>query len=123
MASSVESINRQTNNILLKITVPKWTGRKRKRGSDEPFTTVSADSAHQEEIERERQSCAFRQQSLRDNPHKYSVDIVGTVERTHNFRSIPDYVYSTTASPFAKNFRDNIFPFECKFSNVLIGCD
>src|SRR3954454_8301226 len=35
------SINATTNNILLKITVPKCTGRKRKRGSELPFTDES----------------------------------------------------------------------------------
>ncbi|OKL64285.1 hypothetical protein UA08_00544 [Talaromyces atroroseus] len=110
LAGTVESMNRQTNNILLKVTVPKWTGRKRKRGSDEPFT-MSSDST-QQDIERERQSCAFRQRSLMDNVHQYSVEVMGTVERTHNFRSIPDYVYSTMASPFTRNFREKILPFE-----------
>ncbi|KAH8701977.1 RNA polymerase III transcription factor IIIC subunit-domain-containing protein [Talaromyces proteolyticus] len=105
MARPIESINRQTNNVLLKITVPKWTGRKRKRGSDEPF----ADSKPTpEEIERERQSCTFRRQSLRDNASKYSVEAVGAVERTHNYRSIPDFVFSTTASPFTQRFRESI---------------
>ena len=115
MASAMESINRQTNNILLKVTVPKWTGRKRKRGSDEPFT-ASSESAREEE----RQSCAFRQRSLMDNAHQYSVEVMGTVERTHNFRSIPDYVYSTTASPFARKFREHIFPFDCTFSCLFL---
>lgn len=112
MASAMESIDRQTNNVLLKITVPKWTGRKRKRGTDEPFTR--SHSAPQE-IEKERQSCRFRQRSLMDNAHRYSAEAIGTATKTHNFRSIPDYVYSTTSSPFAQRFRETIFPFDCKF--------
>jgi general transcription factor 3C polypeptide 5 (transcription factor C subunit 1) len=111
MARPIESVNRQSNNILLKVTVPKWTGRKRKRGSDEPFTNSSSTP---EAVERERHSSAFRQQSLRDNATKYTVEPVGTVERTHNYRSIPDYVFSTTASPFTQRVRDTIFTCDCK---------
>ncbi|KAL3706151.1 tau 95 subunit of transcription factor TFIIIC [Talaromyces marneffei ATCC 18224] len=106
MANTMDSFNRQTNNILLKVTVPKWTGRKRKRGSDEPFT--DSHSGTPEEIEKERRSAAFRQRSLMDNAQKYSVEAIGTVIRTHNFRKIPDYVYSTSASPFVRRFRETI---------------
>ncbi|CRG87525.1 General transcription factor 3C polypeptide 5 [Talaromyces islandicus] len=106
MARPIESVNRPSNNVLLKVTVPKWTGRKRKRGSDEPFTNSNSTP---EATERERNSSAFRQQSLRDNATKYTVEPVGTVERTHNYRSIPDYVFSTTASPFTQRFRETIF--------------
>lgn len=113
MANTMDSFNRQTNNILLKVTVPKWTGRKRKRGSDEAFTDTY--SATPEEIGKERQSAAFRQRSLMDNVHKYSVEVVGTVARTHNFRKIPDYVYSTSASPFVRRFRETILSSDCRF--------
>ncbi|EED17763.1 RNA polymerase III transcription factor subunit, putative [Talaromyces stipitatus ATCC 10500] len=110
MASTIDSSNRQTDNILLKVTVPKWTGGKRKRGSDEPFSDGPPSTP--EDIEKERQSCAFRQRSLMDNAHRYSVEPVGTVTRTHNFRKIPDYVYSTAKSPFVQKFRETILPFE-----------
>lgn len=112
MASTLASFTRQSNNILLKLTVPRWTGRKRKRGSDEPFQEDP--SATPEQIEKERQSCAFRQRSLMDNAEQYTVEAVGTVMRTHNFRKIPDYVYSTSKSPFVQKFRETILPFECE---------
>ena len=37
MCPALLSHNSQTRNVLLKITVPKRTGRKRKRGSNGPF--------------------------------------------------------------------------------------
>ncbi|KAH7310361.1 RNA polymerase III transcription factor IIIC subunit-domain-containing protein [Rhexocercosporidium sp. MPI-PUGE-AT-0058] len=46
MCVPILSHNTPTNNVLLKITVPKRTGRKRKRGSQDPFEDSNApDSA------------------------------------------------------------------------------
>ncbi|KAJ5919625.1 RNA polymerase III transcription factor subunit [Penicillium verhagenii] len=86
MARPLISTVSQTNNILLQVTVPKQTGRKRKRGSNDPFT-------------------ASPKGSLALGP-------VGKVERTHVFRGMPDFVYSTTNSAFTQKFRDHIVPYE-----------
>lgn len=87
MARPVQSSSLPSNNIVLKVTVPKWTGRKRKRGSEEPFT---ADPA----AENERRTAKDRLRSLRDNVGKYHVEAVGMVDRAHVFRS----KYSMTGS-------------------------
>jgi general transcription factor 3C polypeptide 5 (transcription factor C subunit 1) len=83
MARSLQSTSSVTNNILLRVTVPKWTGRKRKRGSDEPFTDSSSVPGH---TESERRDAKTRLRNLRDNVGKYTVEAVGRVERTHVFR-------------------------------------
>ncbi|KAI3063650.1 hypothetical protein CBS147339_9618 [Penicillium roqueforti] len=109
MARSVQSTSIQSNNVLLKITVPKRTGRKRKRGSNEPF----ADAPESEATDAPRRRTAKDLlRSLSDNPSKYQIEPVGRVERTHVFRGIPDFVYSTTASSFTNRFRDQILPFD-----------
>ncbi|KAL2821850.1 RNA polymerase III transcription factor IIIC subunit-domain-containing protein [Aspergillus cavernicola] len=110
MSRPLQSISSPSNNILLKVTVPKRTGRKRKGGSNEPFTDDPAltdpsggparPTAHQ------------LLGSLRDNVGKYKVEPVGLVERTHVFRGMPDFVFSTTNSPFINRFREHILPFE-----------
>ncbi|KAJ9316621.1 hypothetical protein DTO271D3_3128 [Paecilomyces variotii] len=105
MARPVQSSSLPSNNIVLKVTVPKWTGRKRKRGSEEPFT---ADPA----AENERRTAKDRLRSLRDNVGKYHVEAVGMVDRTHVFRNMPDYVYSTTGSAFTQKFKEHILPFD-----------
>lgn len=117
--------------MLLRVTVPKRTGRKRKRGSQDPFVDDSA--VHSTSPTSPSGSLDAKQliSRLRDNIGRYEVEVVGQIEKTHVFRGkcyiwvekqhsiltldtgIPDFVYSTTASPFMNRFRENILPFEC----------
>ncbi|OJD26837.1 hypothetical protein ACJ73_01772, partial [Blastomyces percursus] len=123
MSRPLSSTCNPANNILLKITVPKRTGRKRKRGSDEPFTDDLNDV---EEASEPASSVTGRSSAtapsralnarallrrLQDNVGKYEVEPIGCVERMHNFRGMPDFVYSTISSPFMTKFRENILPF------------
>ncbi|CAG8900386.1 unnamed protein product [Penicillium egyptiacum] len=109
MARSVQSTSIQSNNVLLKVTVPKRTGRKRKRGSNEPFADAPEPEASEPPPRRTAKDLL---RSLSDNPSKYQIEPVGKVERTHVFRGIPDFVYSTTASSFTNRFRDQILRFD-----------
>ncbi|KAL4978878.1 RNA polymerase III transcription factor IIIC subunit-domain-containing protein [Aspergillus desertorum] len=110
MARPLQSISAASNNILLQVTVPKRTGRKRKRGTNEPFKDdpdcVRVGDGPPRPTARE----ILR--SLRDNAGKYKVEPVGLVERTHVFRGMPDFVFSTTNSPFVTRFREKILPFD-----------
>jgi len=128
MARPVQSTLVPSNNVLLKVTVPKRTGRKRKIGSNEPF----ADAPVSEVTDPTRQTAKDLLRSLSDNPSNYKIEPVGRVERTHVFRGLlmtlvfirqahahliigmPDFVYSTTASPFANRFKDQILSFDCE---------
>ncbi|KAL2811001.1 RNA polymerase III transcription factor IIIC subunit-domain-containing protein [Aspergillus granulosus] len=110
MSRPVQSISTPSNNILLKVTVPKRTGRKRKRGSNEPFVEDSARADPGSAPPRYTARELLR--TLRDNEGKYQVTPVGLVERTHIFRGMPDFVFSTTNSPFINRFRDTILPFD-----------
>lgn len=113
MSRPVLSSSVASNNLLLKVTVPKQTGRKRKKGSNEPFTgPVTEDGP--ERLSRYNSKDIRRM--LQDNPSKYTVEPVGKVERTHVFRGMPDYVYSTTNSPFTQRFRESIGPYKCEYS-------
>ncbi|KAJ5992164.1 RNA polymerase III transcription factor subunit [Penicillium sp. IBT 35674x] len=107
MARPLVSTVGQTNNILLKVTVPKRTGRRRKRGSDEPFTEVPEEAQGPQ-----RHTAKDLMRSLHDSPSQYKIQPVGKVERTHVFRGMPDFVYSTTNSVFTKKFRDYIVPYD-----------
>lgn len=97
MARPLQSISSPSNNVLLKVTVPKRTGRKRKRGSDEPFTgpmmssdsDADADADADVDAETEplqRRSARDLMRSLQDNASNYQIEAVGRVERTHVFR-------------------------------------
>ncbi|RAK79396.1 transcription factor TFIIIC subunit TFC1 [Aspergillus fijiensis CBS 313.89] len=109
MSRPMKSISSTANNILVKVTVPKRTGRKRKKGSDEPFTGVPITTGH---VEAPRRSAREVLQSLHDNVGRYQVEPVGMIERTHVFRGMPDFVFSTASSAFANKFREHILPFD-----------
>ncbi|RHZ57231.1 transcription factor TFIIIC subunit TFC1 [Aspergillus thermomutatus] len=109
MSRPLQSTSSASNNILLKVTVPKRTGRKRKRGSDEPFSGVPVTTVNEQP---QRRSAKQLLRSLSDNVGKYKVEPVGMVNRTHVFRGMPDFVYSTTGSAFTNRFREQILSFD-----------
>lgn len=95
------SNNTPSSNILLKITVPKRTGRKRKRGSDDPYTLDTSGTAVDaaDETVGRSESTELRSHSrldnpkhllrvLRDNEGKYEIEPVGTINATHRYRGI-----------------------------------
>ncbi|PLB42254.1 transcription factor TFIIIC subunit TFC1 [Aspergillus candidus] len=105
MCRPLRSTNTVSNNVVLKVTVPKRTGRKRKRGSDEPFT-------HDPSEPQQRRTAQQLLRSLQDNVGRYQVEPVGMVNRTHVFRGMPDFVYSTAGSAFSNRFREEILSFD-----------
>lgn len=90
MSRPLSSTCNVTNNILLKITVPKRTGRKRKRGSDEPFTNEDSEPASSIPTTAPSRALTARAllRRLQDNERKYEVEAVGRVERMHVFRGM-----------------------------------
>ncbi|PWY66662.1 hypothetical protein BO83DRAFT_439900 [Aspergillus eucalypticola CBS 122712] len=109
MSRPLQSTSLPSNNILLKVTVPKRTGRKRKKGSNEPFSGVAVSTVH---TEPQRRSARELLRSLSDNASRYQVEPVGLINRTHVFRGMPDFVFSTGSSSFANRFREQILPFD-----------
>ena len=79
MCRPIRSNVASTGDILLKITVPKRTGRKRKRGSNEPWIDARGRSKNP----LNQPSVYLR--SLRDNADNYLVEVPGTVDKTHRF--------------------------------------
>jgi general transcription factor 3C polypeptide 5 (transcription factor C subunit 1) len=84
----------RTNNLLLKITVPKRTGRKRKRGSSGPFLTEDEIGSHDNGASKSSTStnkiyvdAPTIYRSLQDNASTYKVALAGVVDETHRFRS------------------------------------
>lgn len=94
MSRPVQSTNTQTSNVLLKVTVPKRTGRKRKRGSNEPFTNSQPETTESRSNPvtvmngsiPQRRDAGYLLRSLRDNVDAYNVEPVGKVDRSHVFR-------------------------------------
>lgn len=116
MSVPVLSHNGATTNVLLKITVPKRTGRKRKRGTQGPWLDSNGNAAedsesiqpakkllipyHGESImppDEESLSHNIASQSRRDDPvtlkrimkdniGKYTFEPVAKIKRTHRYR-------------------------------------
>ncbi|KAK9851031.1 hypothetical protein MYU51_011203 [Penicillium brevicompactum] len=108
LSRPVQSTHVPSNNVLLKVTVPKRTGRKRKLGSDAPFEN----SPEPEVAGPPRRTAKDLLRSLSDNPTTYQIEPVGSIEHTHLFRGMPDFVYSTQASSFANRFREQILSYD-----------
>ena len=105
MAKTLLSRKVDVRHILLKVSVPKRTGRKRKRGTDEPFV---ADDSEQASVSNHVEAKAMLQ-SLRDNNDIASVEVVGKIGETHRFRNMPDFQYATSTNTLMQNLRGSIF--------------
>ena len=90
MSKPLKSVNVRTNNVLLKVMVPKRTGLKRKRGSQGPYyESLEEDgSASQTGLQPAplMKASQYLLRSMRDCPKDYQVQPVGTISNTHRFR-------------------------------------
>ncbi|KAF1954110.1 hypothetical protein CC80DRAFT_493958 [Byssothecium circinans] len=100
-----------TNNLLLKVTVPKRTGRKRKRGSTDPFLPEDEAEAHAAAKEKTYVEAVSIFRRLQDNATNYTVSVAGLIDETHRFRNLPDMQYAASNNDIMTNIRDNILPF------------
>lgn len=117
----IVSQHASSNGILLKITVPKRTGRKRKRGSDEPFSGDAHTSDGTEASASGQVASVARQdvpesilRKMQDNIGKYHAVAVGMVKDTHRYRGLADFQFATTNNPFLTNAAEHLLPLERK---------
>ena len=101
-AKKISSTGIQTQDVLLKVTLPKRTGRKRKRGSDEPFV-----SSPQPKKRDYSMTAPELLQRLRDNPDTYTLEAVGMIKDTHRFRHLPDFQVRAAELPIMREMRDH----------------
>ncbi|KAL1644434.1 tau 95 subunit of transcription factor TFIIIC [Diplodia intermedia] len=106
MAKPVMSSFTKTQNLLLRVTLPRQTGRKRKRGSDGPWLDAP------EATEPPHADPQVLLQSLRDNPANYSIQPVGLAHENHRFRHLPDFQYATSTLPLANMLRETFLPLQ-----------
>ena len=98
MCAPVLSVNTPTTNVVVQITVPKQTGRKRKRGSNDPFTypngstELDSDQTYVEsDIRRlnvRNDDPAVLRRMMQDNVGRYSYEVVAKIRHTHRFRGM-----------------------------------
>jgi len=106
------SHNALTHNIVLRVTVPKRTGRKRKRGTDGPFEGEIVPPGSPDEVQsRDRRDAPkLLRRKLCDNVGRYTVDPIGVVTNTHRYRGMADFQYAMGSSKFMTKFVDKVLP-------------
>ena len=103
VAKKLPSTAISTQNVLIKLTVPKRTGRKRKRGSDETFD-VPLDEGINDHSNITAQDLLRR---LRDNEGNYDIQPVGIIKDTHRFSGLPDFQIRADDIPIMRELRDH----------------
>ncbi|KAK8047669.1 transcription factor tau subunit sfc4 [Apiospora saccharicola] len=108
-----------TNNVLLKITVPKRTGRSRKRGTDQPFVDDGSQEARNGTGPAQQVNSVSRQdkpklllRKLQDNADKYDIEAVGSIKTTHRYRGLADFQFATEDFPFMSNLAEHLIPLQ-----------
>ncbi|WEW56195.1 tau 95 subunit of transcription factor TFIIIC [Emydomyces testavorans] len=86
MSRPLFSTSKPTNNMLLKVTVPRRTGRKRKRGSQDPYVEDVGAGSPGSSVDSMSLDARQLRRRLSDNAGCYDVEVVGRIERTHVFR-------------------------------------
>ena len=90
LAKKLTSRETPVNNLLCRVVLPKRTGRKRKRGSNDPFTHVESPSATENESMGESAPLPLDGlqllQRLKEDGHDYRLEPVGLINEAHRFR-------------------------------------
>jgi general transcription factor 3C polypeptide 5 (transcription factor C subunit 1) len=102
-AKKIPSVGIETRNVLVKVTLPKPTGRKRKRGSDGPWVTASNQAVNANSI-----TSLDLLKRLRENKQDYTMEVIGTVDETHRFRTLPDFQLRSSDQPIMGALREDI---------------
>ncbi|KAK5166533.1 tau 95 subunit of transcription factor TFIIIC [Saxophila tyrrhenica] len=102
-AKKLASDGVHTGNVLVKVTVPKTTGRKRKRGSDVPYQ----ESYGNRGMAPESITAPDLLRRMQDNPQSYTMEAVGVITDTHRFKSLPDFQLRADDVPIMHELRDH----------------
>ncbi len=111
------SHNAVSHNVVLKVTVPQRTGRKRKRGSNDPWQGDASipDASPSSEKETVRSFARLDEpkvlrRKLQDNVGSYDVDAVGIIHHTHRFRGMADFYWDMSTSSFTSRYVEQVLP-------------
>ncbi|KAI1370906.1 hypothetical protein F4677DRAFT_437244 [Hypoxylon crocopeplum] len=114
----IASHHAATNSVLFKISVPKRTGRKRKRGSDEPFTgdvnaadglDIASGTGQVGSINRHDAPKTILRK-MQDNVDDYLAEAVGSIKSTHRYRGLGDFQFANVNNSFLTRTAENLLP-------------
>lgn len=100
-AHTILANRRQVDNVLLSVTVPKRTGRKRKRGTNDPWIEDVTLPAM-------RKDTSYLVKSIVDNPARYNVSALSAISSTHVWRNMPDFAFSTANTQLLQDVKSKL---------------
>ncbi|KAF7563398.1 hypothetical protein G7046_g753 [Stylonectria norvegica] len=114
----IMSHNARSHNVVLKVTVPKRTGRKRKRGTNGPwegdieiaYADAEVDGTDQVLSRSRLDDPKMLRRKLADNVGSYHVEAVGVIKHTHRFRGMADFYWDMSKSAFAQRYVNQVLP-------------
>ncbi|KAK0635226.1 RNA polymerase III transcription factor IIIC subunit-domain-containing protein [Bombardia bombarda] len=104
------SHNALTHNVVVKVTVPQRTGRKRKRGTNDPFEGPVQPGPESVSSKDRLDTPRVLRRKLADNVDKYTIEPIGVVTNTHRYRGLADFQYAMGNSKFMSRFVDKVLP-------------
>nr|POE65624.1 transcription factor tau subunit sfc1 [Quercus suber] len=104
LAKKIPSAGTETRDVLVRVTVPARTGRKRKRGSNDPFSIPSPPSERNDSI-----TAPELLSRLRDNPHNHLIEPISHIPEVHRFREPPDYQLRDSELTIMQTIRSHLF--------------
>lgn len=124
-ASGLSSHCAATHNVVLAVHVPKRTGMRRKRGTNDAweYDPNAASDAFDTNGRPPGDTIAERdarrlRRKLQETAGLYRTEVVGIVKNSHRFRGVVDFQQSAHDSAFMSKFTENVLPGECKLSPV-----
>ncbi|KAI5270435.1 hypothetical protein E4T47_06260 [Aureobasidium subglaciale] len=120
LAKKLVSKEMAVQNLLLRVTVPRRTGRKRKRGSNDPFEfhgdrKESSDDGTEEAPMSIPLTAEQLRRRLVDNADNYTAQPVATIKQTHRFRALPDFQLQAGSQPVMKQIGRGLVNPTCEF--------
>lgn len=114
--------------MLFKITVPKRTGRKRKRGSNGPWQGEADQPSEPTGLGPQNLRSESRldepkilRRKLQDNVDRYQAEAVGVIKHTHRYRGMADFNCSMKNNEFMNDFTGKILSADGPFPNDPYG--
>ncbi|PSK36568.1 Transcription factor tau subunit sfc1 [Elsinoe australis] len=132
-AKKIISQKADVNHVLLRIVLPRRTGRKRKRGTDEPYEFYDSDGNIQHDSNSGEDETVTHSGLVPQNGNSskdgtlppradevitrlasakddYQIQPLGAVKETHQFRSLPDFQLLSQDSPLMQHISRSLLP-------------
>jgi len=115
-AKPITSHHAASNNILLRVTVPRRTGRKRKRGTEDAFQDAVI-PMRKGQLGRVTSTARLDKprsilRRLQDNADDYSIEAVGMIHDSHRYRGLADFQFANADNPFLVNVAKHLLPLD-----------